>query len=252
MLSVMPQLFADARLKVNRANKHISELESRIVALPNAYLGSVKLNPDRGSERLEHRLEDKKVISDIALSLGDAIHNLNCALDYTWLETIERLAPAAVGKFAKFPVRESFKELKAALEGAKIHKASPKLFDFVITKIQPYSRGNHAIWPVHHLDIRDKHRLLIPILHIASIDGITVEDQHGGIWKGTTYGTTQEPPYCIDFEPGLHVKEQGCVVIQVFLEDAKILGKIYVPEAIRLYSQFVLAVVEDFERFVGA
>jgi hypothetical protein len=44
-------LFRDARLKIERANKHISDLEARLYGLQNKILVSVEKNPHEGAER---------------------------------------------------------------------------------------------------------------------------------------------------------------------------------------------------------
>ncbi len=61
---------------------------------------------------------------------------------------------------------------------------------------------------MHKLDIRDKHRLLIPVINYFSIGDIYVEDQYGETHKGDTWGTSQLPFY-VNFERGLHIKDPG-------------------------------------------
>jgi len=74
--------FHSARLKIDRAKHHIADVESVITALPNSYTATVEINPKGGNEVLKHDLRDRdKIINDIALTLGDAVHNLHCALD---------------------------------------------------------------------------------------------------------------------------------------------------------------------------
>src|SRR5271156_6411477 len=94
----------NSRLKIDRANKHIADIKKRLVALQDSEASAIEIDSETGGERLKHDFGDRMAFRDIALMLGDAIHNLKCALDYTWLETIQGLAPAAVSSFAKFPV----------------------------------------------------------------------------------------------------------------------------------------------------
>jgi hypothetical protein len=51
-------------------------------------------------------------------------HNLKCSLDYTWIKTLEKFAPAAVSGKSKFPVFRTIDKLQAALKGV-IDEASP-------------------------------------------------------------------------------------------------------------------------------
>jgi hypothetical protein len=238
----------DSRLKVDRANKHIFDIRNRLVSLQDSETSSVEVNPATGSERLKHDFTDRTALTDIALMVGDAVHNLKCALDYTWFQTIERLAPVAVGKFSKFPVYRFSDQLKTALEGREIHIAAPKLFDLMLTKIKPYEGGNPAIWTVHKLDIRDKHRLLIPVFTNLSIVGIEVEDERGNRHPGDTWATAQQAPFYIDFEVGLHVKDKGILSYEVIFEDSGQL--MHVPFTIMHYSELILKIVEVFEGFL--
>src|SRR5205823_2828935 len=111
------------------------------------------INPTTREETLKHEFGDKTALFDIALMLGDAVHNLKCALDYAWMQTIERVAHQSISSHAKFPVRQTVDELKDALEGVKIHVTARDLVTLMLTKIKPCAGGNPAIWPVHHLDI---------------------------------------------------------------------------------------------------
>jgi hypothetical protein len=242
--------FRDARLKIDRANKHIADIRKRLVSLEDSETSAIEIDSKTGGERLKHDFGDRTAFRDIALMLGDAVHNLKCALDYTWLQTIQELVPAAVGKFAKFPVYETADELELALKGREIHVAAPALFDLVLTKIKPCYGGNPAIWTVHKLDIRDKHRLLIPVFTNLSIVGIEVEDERGEVQSGNTWATTQEPPFYVDYVAGLHIKNKGMLSYEVIFEDSGYL--MHVPDTVMHYSAFILQIVETFERFLEA
>src|SRR5438552_19148584 len=113
-------MFSDARLKIDRANKHISDLEARLGGLEDRILVTVEINPDTGNEFIKYDLEDRTVLDDAALMIGDAVHNLKCALDYTWIRTIERISPATDINFTKFPIYPPSDALEGALKGKKI------------------------------------------------------------------------------------------------------------------------------------
>jgi hypothetical protein len=85
------RMFEDARLKLKRADKHLTDLQARIAALPDFDVATVEINPEGGNEVIKHDVQDRTALSDLALIAGDAVHNLKCALDYTWLETITRI-----------------------------------------------------------------------------------------------------------------------------------------------------------------
>jgi hypothetical protein len=84
--------FESSRLKIDRAKKHISEVEQIITALPDNAVATVEINPNGGNEVLKHDIRDRnKIINNIALVLGDAIHNLHSALDHAWMSVLTEL-----------------------------------------------------------------------------------------------------------------------------------------------------------------
>jgi hypothetical protein len=250
----MVPVFKDARLKIERANVHIRDIEARILALHETDTSRVEIHPQFGTDRLIHEFTDATAFDDLALLLGDAIHNLNCALDYTWSQTVEHLIPSIVDGRTKFPVRETAKELEGWLKNSgkqpAIHSLCPELSKFLLNEICPYSGGNHAIWPIHVLDNTDKHRLLIPVLSSGDIHGILVVDENGETWQGFGFSKIHRPPYVIDLEVGLHFKEKGKLTAWIFISDRKLAHPLRIPHALSDYSNLIVKVVDLFERFL--
>jgi hypothetical protein len=243
-------VFEDARRKVERAEAHIREIKTRINSLHESNTARVDINTETGGEILVHDFADTAAFDTLALPLGDAVHNLNCALDYLWLQTIKSLAPALVNDRAKMPVRKSAEEIKGWLTHAGIDSAS-NFFRFIVDTIQPYGGGNEAIWAVHNFDIRDKHRLLIPILSHAFITGIVVVDQHGERWPGTgSSAEFQRPPYVMAFEPGLHVKEKGDLSAEIIVTDSKSGCEMTISDELAFYPHAISQTIVAFEKFV--
>jgi hypothetical protein len=241
----------DSRLKIERADKHIADIEARIGTLHESQFSTVKIDPKTGCETLTYDFSDSKAFDDIALMLGDAIHNLNCALDYTWLRTIEKLVPRAVPDRAKFPVHEAAKELEGSLKKAEVHTTSPALFKFMMTEIKPYHGGDSAIWPVHRLSIRDKHRLLIPVWSTAVVTYIELEDQTGKTLKGfASTVSLQRPPYFLSYPQGIHIKHKGKIAAQIIVENENLAYLMRLPETLQIYSQSILVTIKEFERFL--
>src|SRR5713226_2447842 len=126
----MSAIFRDARLKDDRANKHVEELKAAIFSLKESNTARIEKNLETGHQELIHTLPGlEDALLNLSLIVGDAIHNLHTALDFAWVSTIERHIPAASSKFTKFPVRETREKLEAALHGAKIDTACPSLFN---------------------------------------------------------------------------------------------------------------------------
>jgi len=212
--------FHSARTKIDRAKKHIAEVESIVRTLPDHSVATIEINPNGGNEVLKHDLLDRnEIITNIALALGDAIHNLHCALDHAWASVLTELSPASINGQTKFPIRSVRNQVEAALRGIKIDGTAPTLFNLVLGQIKPYLGGNESIWSIHILDIDDKHRLLLPVIEYASIHGIEVEDQRGKVTSGSTWGSSEKPPYYVHIPLGYHFKEKGTVAFSVLFDE---------------------------------
>jgi len=76
-----------ARLKLRRADKHIEDLEHAIERLRTSLTVTADIEQDSGCEFIKcdfANIEDKDTFDDLALMIGDAVHNLKCALDHAW------------------------------------------------------------------------------------------------------------------------------------------------------------------------
>jgi len=251
MLLSVSVILAQPRAKLYRANVHIRHVETRVTRLQQSVKGHVKIHPQFHTERLEYTVEHV-AFDDLALLIGDAIHNMRCALDYTWLETIERLVPQSVSNHAKFPIYKLIEEVKGELRKGNVHTTCPALFDFTVDEIKPFERGNYPIWAVHSFDNRDKHRLLLPVLAQGHIEGLEVQDRDGNITPGFGVSGFQRPPYVIDLVKGLHFASKGKLTAHVGVEDSKSGCFLGIPDSLKEYERVIFRVVELFENFLKA
>lgn len=244
--------YKGARLKIKRADKHIAEAESTIGILKDRLVCTANVNPETGGEFIKcdfKETSDRDSFDELATVIGDAIHNLKCALDHAWLETATRLIPTRNWERTKFPCFLERNELEAALRKLQIDTSSPNFFNLILNDIKPYDRGDFAIRTIHELDLRDKHRLLIPVVHYSSIGRIYLEDESGMLHKGETWGTTQPLPHFVPFIRGLHVKEPGSASFEVMFQYGSAERETRAVDTLRLYSQHISRVVELLEEF---
>src|SRR5438105_11538066 len=89
----MRQPSTDPKLKIQRANQHIADVKARIdiVTSPNSQTIWREMQPQRGIQIIHYRLDKLGDLTDIALVIGDAIHNLKTALDYSWHGLMRRI-----------------------------------------------------------------------------------------------------------------------------------------------------------------
>src|ERR1019366_7071528 len=114
--------FEGARLKIDRANVHIAEIEAILGALPKNYTARIDRDEEAGSQAIVYTcnidLFDLK--SNLSLLVGDAIHNLRTALDYSWVAVLQKCAPSIITKWSRFLIADLPSELEKSLRGAKI------------------------------------------------------------------------------------------------------------------------------------
>jgi hypothetical protein len=172
--------FANGHLKVDRAKKHIADIEERLRASSDRYGPSMHMNLSTGNQTLDYWFTDSELRSDIALIVGDAVHNLHCALDIVWCGALKNLCPTAYGSQSKFPIRPDMtrEQLETTLMERKVYR---ELIDFALDSVKCYKGGDADILALHSLDINDKHVVLIPMVTATAIEGIELQHEDGSI-----------------------------------------------------------------------
>lgn len=235
-----------ARLKIERANHHIAELESQVEVLKERLTVAAHVDASSGLEYIKAdfaTLEDHGAFDRLPLVIGDAIHNLKCALDHVWLDTVQRLIPAGDWERTKFPVYPTPELLERELRKLRLHISAPGFLTLFVSKVKPYEGGDFAIRSVHLVDLGDKHRLLTPVLHYSSIGGIRLE-QNGQVHAGSTLATTYRPPlYVGPFEQGIHIKDPGRADFGVVFQDGNRKGETRDVDTIRIYAHYIAQTV---------
>jgi hypothetical protein len=158
--SAKPLDLRGARLKIERAKKHIADLDAQRVAFlgTDPYYGVPKFNAEANCT--EYILQSLPVIPDsIPLILGDAVHNLRSALDYVACELVRsvNVEPDKV----YFPISDGPEKYEGN-SGGQTNGIPPEAKKD-IDRMRPYRGGNNSLWAIHKLDIIDKHRLLLTV-----------------------------------------------------------------------------------------
>lgn len=180
----MPEIwenpFANAHLKVDRANYHIDEIGMRLKASSDSYGLGMHIIGSTGERTLGYYYSDRSLRPDLALIVGDAFHNLHSALDIVWGGAVGNLSPHAVGNYTKFPIypEETRDQLKDRLLRKQL---DPRLIDLVVDGVKSHREGDADILGLHKLDIVDKHVLLAPMVTATAIEGVEIENEDGSI-----------------------------------------------------------------------
>jgi hypothetical protein len=96
----------------------------------------------------------------ISAIAGDVIHNLRSVLDHmVWQLVLANNGTPTPG-VTGFPVSNSPQEHTSRKFRGKIEGVGPDVIDAIDT-LKPYYGGDEAVWRLHGLNNRDKHRLLL-------------------------------------------------------------------------------------------
>lgn len=157
-------------MKVRRALHHISEVEA--AAAPFLARVTMELAPvgpldERGLQPWRGVFSERPPI-EVALGSGDAIHNLRAALDLMVCDIARqrRGENRALNRRLEFPFARSEQKLRDALKDAKFKQLGPEVRAY-LASLRPYKGGNDALYGLHDYDIRDKHRMIIPVFAAA-------------------------------------------------------------------------------------
>jgi len=242
-------LFRDAKLKIIWANEHITHMNAligRFVQTDFCSL-SVEEDPNTGDNRLKFGLREP-IPPVIALHIGDSIHNLRASLDYVQWEICGR-ANLRQDRHTRFAVSESREKLIATVNGGSVKTSLPQLAGFIIDVIQPYQGGKgDPLYTLHHLDIADKHRLLVPVLSVVALNGVNAIDENGNRLIDCSFSVTGGPGQMtfIRSPRKIHIKSYGKATFDVLFGDGEevVRSQPVFPTLVQL-SQFVSGVVDQ-------
>jgi hypothetical protein len=155
--------FDGPRLKIRRAKRHVEDARKEIEGFLSRrpYRLVIEAGPDPNSWHVVLR-QDELVPYDIALIIGDAIHNLRSALDHMACELVR--AKGKSDDDVVFPILKTNTKgnFGSIIKNSKIGRAGKDVVR-LIRGLQPYPGGaGSAIAALHDIDIVDKHRLLVP------------------------------------------------------------------------------------------
>jgi hypothetical protein len=150
------------RVKIQRAKKHIHELDADIAAFlkANPYRVFTEDEADTGDKvwRVQVGKHPPPRWSAIA---GDAVHSLRSALDLLISQLVLANGRTVTDKTA-FPIWGAESKYKSGRPGYA--KGASKAALDILYALKPYKGGHDGLWRLHRLDIVDKHRLLLAVV----------------------------------------------------------------------------------------
>lgn len=163
--------FEASRLKIDRASKHLCELEDAIETYFASKPCAIIVEPFPGMEPFWKtqawiaRIR-QSVPHAVSAIIGDVIHNLRTALDLLVCDLVR-----VAGKSTKqvyFPFCETAAELPSKIKDRNLHRAGQDVVR-VVESLRPYKGGNLALRAIHDMDVADKHQALLPLLGAVAV-----------------------------------------------------------------------------------
>jgi hypothetical protein len=147
---------SSGRVKIERANKHIRDLEARVTAFRKK--GPYHVVPKLNSDGTEGATFTVRVVYDIppdfSAITADAIHNLHVALEHLWQRA---LYGAKRNKGDRFPFYKSPECAKSRFRGKEKDRCK-KAVD-LLNAVEAFRKGN-PFWNIFCFDNADKHDTL--------------------------------------------------------------------------------------------
>jgi hypothetical protein len=167
------------RIKIERAEKHLDDLEAAVQSLGKATFKLISLDsqPETGKPFMNFRPLNVYP-PDIPAIAGDVIHNLRSALDNLAFHLV--MVGVTFGEIPpekwediQFPIFHSSESYEAG-KGRRIQGAQREAIE-AIDRLKPYKSGNEPLWLLRRLDNTDKHSFILPIGEDVIVGGVSLK-----------------------------------------------------------------------------
>lgn len=171
---------SSVRVKINRARKHLADLDAAIRDFEAGRPYDFTTNKDANVPSCEiHHFRLLTAIPDEwGAIVGDCVHNLRSALDHLAVALVKANG-GTPGDYTAFPVGSDETHFRTSaikrLDGAS--EAAIK----IVSELKSYAGGDDTIWQIHRIDIADKHVLLIPVAAAHKMFGVRHDIQGPGL-----------------------------------------------------------------------
>lgn len=240
------QPFSGSRLKIQRANRHLYELDVILKEFSQTNFCKLRIDidPHTGGNLL-HLESIAALPPEIPLVIGDIAHNLRCSLDYVTTQIVGKNIDRIT-----FPMGAKRDDLVTSQTLRNIQKALPDFADFILNQIQPYQGGQFLAWEISSLDNFDKHRLLIPTLKVVGLTGVNFEDENRNTWTGVTLLVGEgERLQAVHNPAKMKINSYGQPAVNIFFAEGSVFQDQPVIPTLLQCSQFLLKAIEALEHF---
>lgn len=244
----MDNYFEGARLKVTRASHHITELNSILERFRQSDFYSLFIKKDlQTGQNILGFKTSKQLPLDIALVVGDVLHNLRAALDLAVWDSVIKAGGTPDHK-TMLPFSKTKKGLESSVKNRLKKVASTDICDLIINDIRPYPGGDDALYALHRLDIIDKHQLIIPALKATEVRGVCAEGDRGTKIINQLYSIVGDGELCaIKTSENIKITNPGEAIFEIFFNQGlPYEGKPVMP-TLKQFSGLVSITIDKFQ-----
>ena len=247
-------MFDSALAKIERAEKHIDDLERafNLFIKTHRQKTSVTNDPNTGELLFEVSF-DCGIPSEFALISGDAIHNLRAALDHATWELVG-IDGGKQDRYLAFPAGKTMTDYEAACNGIETPRDDTKKFLFSVGAY-PGGKG-WKLYGLRTLDNLDKHQILTPVIGATKIGRFEMIDP-----AGKTVMTMEDCSFTVGKDgrarmvgsgPGYTIKfdERSKITFDIFFGDVDFFGTHPLTETLVELRLAVSDVVAQFDELV--
>jgi hypothetical protein len=244
-------IFISPRLKVERACKHIQELESITFPLSKE-LYEIKVEaefalprPDAIGMNLVYR-PTKPIAETLGLIIGDVISNFRSALDHL-ASGIVRESDST--KRPYFPMSDSREDLSKNRFLPLLDAVLPGATELLLGKIRPEEGDNELYWLFHAMDNDSKHNIILPTVSAVNIENINLTS--GGMTM-TNCGVGGDATRQINlFRTGgepIRIQNTFDVSVKLSFPSESIFPNLPVIHTLQKIGEIVTLTIDEFER----
>lgn len=167
------------RVKIERAEKHLDDLEPAVRSLGEATFKLISLDSQSETRKPFLNVRALNIYPpEIPAITGDVVHNLRCALDHLAFHLVQvgitfGETPPDKWEDIQFPIFSSMKSYEDG-KRRRIQGARREAIE-AIDALKPYKGGNEPLWLLRRLDNTDKHSFILPIGEDVIMGGVSLK-----------------------------------------------------------------------------
>lgn len=244
-------MLEDAFLKIDRADKHIADLETVVADYLRSDFYEILVERDKRTGQTKVGFKSLHPIGkELNLLFGDAVGNLRSALDYA---VVAICAPHRAGKTGGiyFPFADDRSGYIGEVTKGHISLCGTLMVDFFVNEVQAHKGGTgHRLWALNKLRNIEKHRMLLASTKIAGLI-VNAEDANGNRFGNIHAQVNSGGTVAMFNWPDLKLTEEPRPTFQIEITEPDYFTKERLPETLMSLSQYVRSTVEGINALIS-